>query len=236
MFKRFAPAIALASALIAQPTLAQAPPPAPDQTVAEAAAPVEYARVAIVTGLGTITADLDMTNAPVTSANFLRYAKEKRFDGTQFYRVMRLEWGEQPNGLIQGGTQADAKRDLPPIEHEPTNVTGLTHGPGVLSMARYAPGTARGDFTIMLSNMNGLDARPTSENPDLQPGFAAFGHVVSGMDVARAIFDVPISTTKGQGVMKGQMIEDPVKILSVRRIERPSGDAAQGAREARPSP
>jgi peptidyl-prolyl cis-trans isomerase A (cyclophilin A) len=55
--------------------------------------PPQLEHVAIETPLGTITLALDATNAPVTTANFLRYADEKRLDGTTFYRVMRLEWG-----------------------------------------------------------------------------------------------------------------------------------------------
>ena len=225
---RLLAAIALCSAapaVLAQET-GTAPvttqPPAPQRPVS----PAELARVAIVTDLGTITLDLDLTNAPVTSRNFLRYAKEKRFDGTSFYRVMRLDWGQQPNGLIQGGTRADLKRDLPPIAHEPTTQTGIRHQTGAISMARFAPGTAKGDFTIMMSNMSGLDAQPDSASPDLQPGYAAFGRVVDGMDVARLIFDAPISPTLGEGFMRGQMIERPVRIISVRQIARPSAPAA----------
>ena len=45
-----------------------------------------------------------------------------------------------------------------------------------------------------------------------------FGHVTSGMDVVRKIYDVPLSETRGQGVMRGQMIDKPVKILTVRRV------------------
>ncbi len=193
------------------------PPPEP---------PPHLEHVALETPLGTITLALDATNAPVTTANFLRYADEKRYDGTVFYRVMRLEWGEQPNGLIQGGTSGDPGRNLPPIAHEPTSQTGILHKTGAITMARFDPGTAAGDFSILLSPLTGLDAHPDSEDPSTQAGFAAFGWVVRGMEVARAIFDAPISTTKGEGFMRGQMIEDPVKILKVRRVPPPADDAS----------
>ena len=49
-------------------------------------------------------------------------------------------------------------------------------------------------------------------------GFAAFGYVMQGMDVVRKIYDVLLSETKGQGVMKGQMIDVPVKSISARRV------------------
>jgi peptidyl-prolyl cis-trans isomerase A (cyclophilin A) len=202
-------------ALFAAPLMlaltAAAPPPKP--------APVpDSVRVTIATDVGSIVLELDGKHAPVTTGNFLRYADEKRFDGITFYRSMHLAWGDQPNGLIQGGTQNDPKRTLPPIAHEPTSVTGIKHKAGAISMARYAPGTASGDFSIMLADMPSLDADPSSANPEIAAGFAAFGHVVEGMDVVRQIWDAPRSTTKGVGVMKGQMLEPPVRIITVRRV------------------
>ena len=182
----------------------------------------DVVRVAINTDLGTITLDLDGKRAPVTTRNFLRYAEQRRLDGTVFYRVMRLPWGTPPNGLIQGGIQGDPRRALPPIAHEATSTTGVLHKVGTISMARYAPGTARADFSIMVSAMPGLDADPASSNPELIAGFAAFGQVVEGMDVVRRIYDVPLSSTKGEGVMKGQMIERPVRIITVRRVPLPA--------------
>lgn len=177
--------------------------------------------VVIETELGSIVVALETERAPVTAANFLRYADEKRFDGTVFYRVMKLDWGEQPNGLIQGGTQWDPERILPPIAHEPTNATGVKHVAGAISMARLEPGTATGDFSILLSPQPGLDADPAAEDPELRAGYAAFGRVVEGMDVVRAIFAAPVDPEKGEGWMKGQMIAAPVKIISVRRAHAP---------------
>jgi peptidyl-prolyl cis-trans isomerase A (cyclophilin A) len=173
--------------------------------------------VVIETELGVIVVALETERAPVTAANFLRYADEKRFDGTVFYRAMKLDWGEQPNGLVQGGTQWDPARILPPIAHEPTNVTGVKHVAGAISMARLEPGTATGDFSILVSPQPGLDADPAAEDPELRAGYAAFGRVAEGMDVVRAIFAAPTDPEKGEGWMKGQMIAEPVKILTVRR-------------------
>jgi peptidyl-prolyl cis-trans isomerase A (cyclophilin A) len=175
--------------------------------------------VVLKTELGDIVIALETERAPVTAANFLRYADEKRFDGIVFYRTMRLDWGEQPNGLIQAGTQMDPKRVLPPIAHEPTSTTGVKHLVGTISMARYEPGSATGDFSIMLSPQPGLDADPAGEDAERRAGYAAFGRVVEGMEVVRAIFDAPVDPDKGEGVMKGQMLAQPVKILSVRRAE-----------------
>jgi peptidyl-prolyl cis-trans isomerase A (cyclophilin A) len=215
MTNRLAALFAFGLLLIAAPTPSRA-----DDDASPAAAP-ELVRVAMETAMGTIVLELDKTNAPITTANFLRYADEKRFDGTAFYRVMRLDWGTHPNGLIQGGTQGNPTRNLPPIAHEPTNETGILHKAGTISMARFDPGSAAGDFSIMLAPMPGLDAQPDAADPSAKAGFAAFGQVVEGMDVVRAIFDVPLSPTKGEGFLKGQMIENPVKILTVRRVPAP---------------
>lgn len=203
MIMRFA----LAAALLALSTSAAAqdgpPPPRTDTVVLE-------------TAMGPITLEIASELAPVTAANFLRYVEEKRFDGTRFYRAMRLDWGEQPNGLVQGGAQMDPDRILDPIAHEPTTVTGVTHVAGAISMARYAPGTATGDFSILLSDMPSLDADPASQDEDARAGFAAFGRIVEGMEVVRAIFDAPTDPEKGDGWMKGQMLAEPVTILRAR--------------------
>jgi len=177
--------------------------------------------VVMNTELGDIVIALETERAPVTAGNFLRYADEKRFDGTVFYRAMRLDWDSQPNGLVQGGTQFDPARILPPIAHEPTSETGVRHLAGAISMARHEPGSATGDFSIMLSPQPFLDADPASEDAGRRAGFAAFGHVVEGMDVVRAIFDAPLDPEIGEGAMKGQMLAKPVRIPRVRRADTP---------------
>ncbi len=174
--------------------------------------------IVLETERGDIVIALEAERAPITSANFLRYVDEKRLDGTVFYRAMRLDWDEQPSGLIQGGTQFDPERILPPIAHEPTSATGVRHVAGAISMARNEPGTATGDFSILLSDMPSLDADPAAEDPDRRAGYAAFGRVVEGQDVIRAIFDAPIDPEAGEGWMKGQMLADPVKIVRASRV------------------
>jgi peptidyl-prolyl cis-trans isomerase A (cyclophilin A) len=199
--------------------------PGPQRTPNPAALP-DSVRIAMVTELGTITLELDAKHAPVTTRNFVRYADQHRFDGITFYRVMRLAWGAQPNGLIQAGTRGDPKRTLPGITHEPTSVTGILHKAGTISMARWAPGTAAGDFSILVSDIPGLDADPHATTEDGKAGFAAFGHVVEGMDVVHKIFDAPLSPILGAGILKGQMIEKPVKVISVRRVPMPAAAVA----------
>jgi peptidyl-prolyl cis-trans isomerase A (cyclophilin A) len=174
-------------------------------------------RIEIVTELGAIVADLFHQQAPITVKNIVRYVDARRYDGTSFYRAMKLEWGTQPNGLIQTGIREAAKL-YPPIPHEPTNVTGILHKAGTLSLARNAPGSARADYSILMSDSPGYDAVPDSPDPERRAGYCAFGRVVSGMDIALKIFGAPRSATEGQGVMKGQMLSPPVKVLRVRRV------------------
>lgn len=205
--------------IMAPPTQAQNAPSV--ATAAQAPVPVEYVYVALGTAKGTIVLALDKTHAPITTANFLKYVDGKRLDGTSFYRAMHLDWGDTPNGLLQGGLQGMPGKVLPPIAHEPTSVTGLTHKAGTISMARFAPGSATADFTIMIGDLTSLDAQPDAPDPDSRAGFAAFGHVVSGMDVVRAIWDQPRSPTKGEGVMRGQMLDPVIRIVTARRTTAP---------------
>ena len=215
MLARFACLAALAFAV---PALAQdAPSPAPD-AASDAAAPTTD--VVLETTKGDIVVALETTRAPITAGNFLKYVDQHRLDGTVFYRTMKLDWGTQPNGLIQAGTQFDPKRILPPIAHEPTSVTGLSHSRGALSMARNAPGTATGDFSILLQDLKGMDAEPGNADPEIAAGYAVFGHVTQGMDVVEAIHAAPTDPDKGEGFMKGQMLADPVKIVKAHRLAR----------------
>lgn len=214
MLKRFAfPLALLASPLTAQEALEE--PAAPS---------FETTDVVLRTTMGDIVIALETERAPITAANFLRYVEEDRFDGTVFYRAMQLDWGEQPNGLIQGGTQWDPDRVLPGIEHEPTTLTGLTHTRGALSMAMGEPGTANGDFSIMLGDQTGLDANPDSDDPVWQAGYAVFGYVTEGMDVVEAIHAAPVDPEKGEGWMQGQMLADPVQIVEARVVEERAGE------------
>lgn len=169
--------------------------------------------VVLETSLGPVTIALETQRAPVTAGNFLRYVEEKRFDGTAFYRAMALGGERQPAGLVQGGTRNEPARILPPIAHEATSATGLTHTHGALSMAMRAPGTADGDFFIVIEDQPGFDARA----PDGDPGFAVFGYVTGGMDVVAAILAAPRDMEAGEGVMKGQMLAAPVTIVTARR-------------------
>ncbi len=205
---------ALLSLMLAWPAQAQLANPAPAQPAA-AVKIFATVRVALATSVGPITLELEKERAPITTANFLRYVDQKRFDGIVFYRSSKAP-GEADKGFIQGGT-TDPKRVLPPIAHEPTSKTGLSHVQWAVSVPRWAPGTARGDFTILLSDAKWMDADPKASGDNL--GYAVFGKVVDGFETVRKIHDASVSATKGLGAMKGEMLDPQIKIITARRIK-----------------
>lgn len=166
--------------------------------------------ISIETSLGTIEIDLDSARAPITVTNFLKYIDAKTFDGGNFYRVVRMD--NQPNDsikiqVIQGGISS-AKRGerLPAIPLERTNVTGLSHVDGAISMARSGPNTGTTEFSIMVGDQPELNFGG-KRNPDGQ-GFAAFGRVTKGFDVIRKIQALPAN---------GQSLVERVPIIRVVR-------------------
>ena len=205
------------------PQATQLPPPVPPVPAPVTPAIEADTRpyVALVTDLGTITVRVEDKRAPITATNFLRYVDAKRLDGFKFYRSTK-SWGPA-NQLIQAGNRGDARRNFPPIAHEPTTATGLTNCKGALSMARLNPGDATSDFFLLLSDIKGFDAdAPGGDGA----GFAVFGELVGGADVAEAIFNAPISPTAGEGVMIGQMLEPQVTIKTARRVPAPADTPA----------
>jgi peptidyl-prolyl cis-trans isomerase A (cyclophilin A) len=200
-------------AAIAAPALSQtpAPPSAPEIPA------TDLVPVAIDTTLGRIVVGLDKAHAPITTANFLRYVDTHRFDGQMFYRSMHTPDGNGVDGgLIQGGVRTDARKLYAPIAHEPTSQTGLHNITGAISMANGGPGTTTADFFILLSDQPGLDANGPGGDAN---GFAAFGRVIDGMDVVKKIWTSPVSATKGEGAMKGQMLDPVIKIIKAERLK-----------------
>lgn len=198
---------------------AQSPTPSLDNGPTPEAAAPPTVTVRMETSLGSLLLLIETGRAPITAANFLRYVDNKRFDGTVFYRAMTVgDSGEY--GLIQGGLRGNPKRIFKPIAHEPTSATGLSHVNGAISMARAEPGTASGDFFIVMGDLITLDAQPPAPGSDAagDSGYAVFGRVLEGMEVVKAILALPRSATAATEVMRGQMLEMPVKILTVRRV------------------
>lgn len=171
--------------------------------------------VGLETSLGLIVIALKVKQAPLTTANFLRYVDEKRYDGASFWRAAKAP-SAVDYGLIEGGLMGDPRKVLPPIAHEPTNQTGLKHVDGTVSLARNAPGTGDSDFFVCVGEAPYLDANPAAEGDNL--GFAAFGQVIKGMDIVRKILNMPTPGETTNPVMKGQILGPPVPIVSARRL------------------
>jgi len=165
----------------------------------------------IKTGMGDIYVQVDLENAPITSANFLRYVDADMFDSTCFYRVVRMN--NQPSDtikieVIQGGRYENEENGFPPIIHETTEMTGIKHRDGTISMARLKPGSATSEFFICVGDQPDLDLGG-KRNPDGQ-GFAAFGKIIKGMDVVRKIHSINAPR---------QYLENPIIIFEIVRSQ-----------------
>jgi peptidyl-prolyl cis-trans isomerase A (cyclophilin A) len=202
-------ALVVAVALAAGPSVeGQAPAPPPGGEVA----------VRLVTPLGVIDLVVDLVQAPVTAANFLKYVDAGFYNGGRFYRVTRPgNYTPTPPSrpmmnLIEGDVDPQRSSDRPTIPLERTSVTGLRHVTGTVSMGREdgQPDSARTDFFILLDDQPSLDFGGTRFS-DAQ-GAAAFGHVVAGLDVVRTI--------QQQGPLQQQnpqLLAVPVPITSAKR-------------------
>jgi peptidyl-prolyl cis-trans isomerase B (cyclophilin B) len=138
--------------------------------------------VLISTSMGDITVELFRDRAPVSVENFLRYVGEGFYPGTIFHRVVKgfvIQGGGYLPGMVEKPTHA-------PIQNEATN--GLKNTRGTLAMARTQTlRSATSQFYINVANNSALDHRGYAP-PDF--GYAVFGRVLSGMDVADRIADV----------------------------------------------
>jgi peptidyl-prolyl cis-trans isomerase A (cyclophilin A) len=176
----------------------------------------ETVNVQMTTSLGVIEMEVYTDAAPITAGNFLRLIDGDHLDGGSFYRAVSPENdnGSPIISVIQGGL-GDAESPFAPIAHETTADTGLLHVDGAVSMARAGVGTASTELFICIGDQPALDFGAT-RNPDGQ-GFAVFGRVIGGMDVVKAIHTQPADTPTESAYMAGQILEEPVKIISVRR-------------------
>ena len=174
-----------------------------------------YVRVRLETALGPIVLALDARRAPVTTANFMRYVDDGRFDGVSFYRAAKNRRAPQ-YGFIQSGIRTDARRFLDTIPHESTAKTGIKHLDMTISMARRGPpGSANGNWFITVGAMPSMDWQKGN------PGYAAFGRVVGGQATVKAILAQPT----GQS-MRGTLLLKPVYVRRAVRLDgtaKPTG-------------
>jgi peptidyl-prolyl cis-trans isomerase A (cyclophilin A) len=167
--------------------------------------------VAIETGEGQVEIELYGDKAPKTVTAFLNNIEHNIYENASFYRVLNNE--NQPSdafkaAILQGGIWRTnrEKLNLPQIPHENTQITGIKHLRGTISLARETPGSGTTEFFICLDDEPGLDFGGAN-NPDGQ-GYAAFGKVINGMDVVRKIFRKPEDD---------QYFDPPVPIFNISR-------------------
>lgn len=180
----------------------------------------ENVRVKLSTTAGDIHIELFEDHAPVTVANFLKYADQNFMDIGAFYRAVRAD--NQPNNdikveAVQGGVGPEDGRKVfyDPIPLERTDQTGIMHLDGTLSMARDGVDTGSSEFFICIGDQPELDFGG-KRHPDGQ-GFAAFGQVTSGMDIIREIQNMATDLSNTGGSQAGQILNEPVKFISISR-------------------
>ncbi len=187
----------------------EAPPPAPPAPPPPPPPEPDTVTVSLQTDKGEIVLLLEAKKAPITVGNFLKYVDAGKLVGAPFWRAAHS--GE--SGFIQATMKGPT---FPPIAHESTKVTGLSHTSGAISMSRFAPGTATADFVICVGDNTYMDFGRNGSDDHL--GYAAFGHVVKGMGVVRSILAGRIDSHTREGGWSGQMLKKPVIIQSATRV------------------
>jgi peptidyl-prolyl cis-trans isomerase A (cyclophilin A)/peptidyl-prolyl cis-trans isomerase B (cyclophilin B) len=179
-----------------------------------AAAAAEPAHAKIQTSMGDIVVELYPQTAPATVANFLDYAIKGHYDQTLMHRVVK-------GYVIQGGgySKLFTERTLrDPIPYEGDQ--GLKNERGTIAMARSdKPDSAQAQWFINLQDNERLDHRVTDLGPIY--GYAVFGRVVSGMDVADAIGMVE---TGPGGQFDAEVPVEPILIERVDPVDWPSAE------------
>lgn len=124
---------------------------------------------------GDITLELDADTAPITVSNFVELVNSKFYDGLTFHRIIEgfMIQGGDPDGNGTGGSSKTIKGEFSSNGVE----NNISHLRGVISMARSSdPDSASSQFFIVHQDSTYLDGQ-----------YAAFGKVLSGMDVVDKI-------------------------------------------------
>jgi len=186
---------------------------------AQTQVPAKTVRVIFETELGKITMEVDIVHAPITGENFLKYVDGGFYNGGIINRAVRPDNTTRHDveiQVIQFQINPGRNREqFPPIPMERTNVTGLKHVNGVLSMARSGPDTARASFSIVIGDQPEMDFGG-KRNADGQ-GFAAFGRVVDGMDVVKEIQSAHTLPAGQRGAYGTETLDPPIKIIKAYR-------------------
>lgn len=167
--------------------------------------PTDYVQIDIE-NYGTITAELYGGMAPITVENFMKLADEGFYDGLTFHRIISgfMIQGGDPLGNGMGGSDQNIKGEFKANGVE----NSISHVRGVLSMARSQMyDSASSQFFIMHADADYLDGQ-----------YAAFGRVLSGIEVVDAICEsTPVTDGNGSVAAENQPV-----ITSIRRIEEPA--------------
>ena len=162
-------------------------------------------KVVFQTTLGEFVVEVYPDKAPKTVENFLRYVKDKHYNGTIFHRVIG-------NFMVQGGgykVDLDQKPTRPPIVLEASN--GLKNEAGTIAMARTGePNSATSQFFVNVKDNQSLNAKGNAD------GYAVFGKIVSGMDVIEKIRTTP---TGAKGMFNSDVPTTPIVINSATLVK-----------------
>ena len=144
--------------------------------------------IKLSTNMGDITIELFEDKAPETVANFLRYTKEGKLNGTIFHRVI-------PNFMIQGGGHMPDMSQIDtfdPIINESSN--NLSNKKGTIAMARTSsPNSATSQFFINLRDNDFLDKANSADGV----GYCVFGQVTDGIEIVDQIGVVSTGNNSG---------------------------------------
>jgi cyclophilin family peptidyl-prolyl cis-trans isomerase len=165
-------------------------------------------KVRMETTKGTVIIELYPDKAPKTVENFLRYAREGKYDDTIFHRVIK-RFMNQGGGFTVDYTKVET---YPPITNEADN--GLKNVRGTIAMARTGePHSATNQFFINTVDNSFLDH--TSKTPRGW-GYCVFGTVVDGMEVMDRIARV---TTGSGGPFQQDVPQEQIIIQKVSVID-----------------
>lgn len=149
---------------------------------------------------GTIELELDSDVAPITVTNFINLVNSKFYDGLTFHRIIDgfMIQGGDPLGNGTGGSSKTIKGEF--SENGVKN--SISHVRGVISMARSSDyNSASSQFFIVQKDTTSLDGQ-----------YAAFGKVISGMDVVDKIAKVKVEDDNGTVSKENQPVIESVRV------------------------
>lgn len=152
---------------------------------------------------GTIELELDADTAPITVTNFINLVNDKFYDGLTFHRIIDgfMVQGGDPEGTGMGGSSQTIKGEFTANGVE----NNISHERGVISMARSDDyNSASSQFFIMHEDNTGLDGN-----------YAAFGKVVSGIEVVDELVKVKVEDDNGTVLAKNQPVINSIKVFEI---------------------